>query len=79
MGELREPRPGVPEPLDRDPDVFPRPSPGTGDAIQSEQGSAAGRRVAAHRMIVANRMAGETGQQLKHLFVQLDDAQPGFI
>ena len=27
-----------------------------------------------HRMIVANRMAGETGQQLKHLFVQLDDA-----
>ena len=32
-----------------------------------------------HRMIVANRMAGETGQELKHLFVQLDDAQPGFI
>ena len=32
-----------------------------------------------HRMIVANRMAGETGQELRHLFVQLDDAQPGFI
>ena len=32
-----------------------------------------------HRMIVANRMAGETGQELRHLFVQLDDVQPGFI
>ena len=32
-----------------------------------------------HRMIVAKRMAGETGQELRHLFVQLDDAQPGFI
>jgi len=28
---------------------------------------------------VANRMAEQTGQELKHLFVQLDDAQPGFI
>ena len=32
-----------------------------------------------HRMIVANRMVEQTGQELKHLFVQLDEAQPGFI
>ena len=30
-------------------------------------------------MIVANRMVEQTGQKLKHLFVQLDDAQPRFI
>ena len=32
-----------------------------------------------HRMIVADRMVEQTGQELKHLFVQLDEAQPGFI
>ena len=32
-----------------------------------------------HRMIVANRMVEQTGQKLKHLFVQLDEAQPGLI
>ena len=32
-----------------------------------------------HRLIVADRMVEQTGQELKHLFVQLDEAQPGFI
>jgi uncharacterized protein (DUF488 family) len=32
-----------------------------------------------HRMIVGGRMVEQTGQKLKHLFVQLDEAQPGFI
>jgi len=30
-----------------------------------------------HRMIVANRMVGETGQELRHLFVGADAARPG--
>jgi uncharacterized protein (DUF488 family) len=32
-----------------------------------------------HRLIVANRMVKETGQKLRHLFVQSEDVQPGLI
>ena len=32
-----------------------------------------------HRMIVANRMVEQTGQKLKHLFVQADDGEPRLI
>ena len=32
-----------------------------------------------HRMIVGGRMVEQTGQELHHLFMHSNDAQPGFI
>ena len=59
MRELREPRAGVAEPLDRDADVLACPPAGLGDAIEREEGPTAGRGIPPERPAEPDRLPGD--------------------
>ena len=82
VGELREPGAGVPETLDRDPDVLARPPPRPGDPIQGEQRASPGRGVTAERPTEAHGLpaitAGESLDREYSSYIQAISRGPVF-